>query len=36
LQGIMSATSTLTHVVITGRARPQRRSYPLISSVNSF
>jgi Peptidase family M23 len=36
LEGIMSATSTLTHVVITGRARPQRRSYPLVSSVNSF
>lgn len=36
LQGTITRASTLTHVVITGRPRHERRAYPLISTVLSF
>ena len=36
LEGNATPASTLTHVVIVGRSRPQRRAYPLVDSVSSF
>jgi len=36
LEGNATPASTLTHVVIVGPSRPQRRAYPLVDSVCSF
>ena len=36
LQGNVTPATTLTHVVVVGRPRPQRRAYPLMLSVASF
>jgi len=36
LEGNATPATTLTHVVIVGRSRLQRRAYPLIMSVGSF